>query len=285
MVICDSCKSEVQDNLANCPTCNNPIGYPNVRSAENKIEETTLEKRYQDALNEAENNGYLDSLVNFDSALSKSKAVINIDIDFLHHFITYDKALYSTYLLQVEGEARLPAIEEFDSDRISADSIFFGSYSKHIRHAALSLNKKGLKSYGDYSMTLKDVAIRERASLLESNSYKFITDFNIRKHADIPSGYRAAWENRTKLAVSKLHKELNSVNSDDKYAKILLKSGQTHKDRATDDYIEVHIYGKFDNKAIESVSGKSAAGRKDEQAMLNTVKEFLDKTGIDWIEE
>ena len=285
MVVCDNCKSKVQDNLANCPTCNKFIGYPNVRSAENATEESALEKRYQHAINEAENNGYLENLINFDSALSSSKAVINVDIDFLHHFITCDKALYSTYLLQVEGETRLPAMKEHDSNRIAADGIFFGAYSKHIRHAALSLDGRGLKSYGAYAMSLKDIAIRERASLLESNSYKFIIDHDIKKHEDIPPGYRAAWQNKSKLAVSKLYKELNSVNSDDEYAKILLRYGETAKDRATDDYVEVHIYGHFNNEAVESVSGKSTAGKKDEQGMLKTVKEFLDKAGIDWIEE
>ena len=89
MVVCDNCKSKVQDNLAYCPTCNKFIGYPNVRSAENATEESALEKRYQHAINEAENNGYLENLINFDSALNNSKAVINVDIDFLHHFITY----------------------------------------------------------------------------------------------------------------------------------------------------------------------------------------------------
>ena len=285
MVICDNCKSDVQDNLANCPTCNDSIGCPNVRIAGKATEDSALENRYQHAINEAESNGYLDSLVNFDSALSNSKAVINVDIDFLHHFITNDKALYSTYLLQVDGGIRLPAMEDLDSDRITADGILFGFYAKHIRHAALTLDGRGLKSYGAYAMSLKDVAIRERASLLESNSYKFITDYNIKKHKDIPPGYRAAWKNRNKLAISKLYKELNSVNSHDEYAKILLRSGKTTKDRATDNYVEVHIYGPFDNNAVESVSGKSTAGKKDEQGMLNLVKEYLDKAGIDWEEK
>ena len=53
----------------------------------------------------------------------------------------------------------------------------------------------------------------------------------------------------------------------------------------TDRFIEVHIYGAFDNNAIESVQGKSSLPKKVESAMLEDAKEYLNNAGQKWIEE
>ena len=53
----------------------------------------------------------------------------------------------------------------------------------------------------------------------------------------------------------------------------------------TDRFIEVYLYGAFDNNAIESVQGKSSLPKNAETAMLAVAKEYLDNSGQKWIEE
>ncbi|HAV43134.1 TPA: hypothetical protein DCX15_03870 [bacterium] len=283
MLICNNCGSNVLDNMEHCPTCHTFVGFPNVRAAERKEEIDALESRYQQAIKAAEADGFHQCLKSFEDSMKKTCAVINVDLDYLQHFITTDKALYSNYSLQVRGEVRKPAMDQDDKARRTVESMLFGSYAEEIRYAALSLDGAGLRSYGPYAMKLREIAISKRASLLEDNSYHFIEKHNIRCGKPIPVGYMSTWQERYKLAVSKLADRISSVTSEEEYARILLLfSGG---DRKTDDYIEIHIYGSFDNRAVESVRGKSSAGKKHEHALLATVKEYLVKAGKEWIEE
>jgi len=281
MDVCVECGTEVSDNLSNCPTCHNFIGYPNVRAAEGKGNADALETRYKNARKRAKTNGYETNLKSFEDAMHKTCAVINVDIDYLHHFIASDKELYSTYILQVRGKIRKPAIEKNDKHRRTIDAILFGGYGEEIRYAALSLDGIGLHSYGQYSMKLRDIAIRKRASLLENNSFHFIKKLDIRPGDDIPHGYRSTWNDRHKLAVAKLADRINSKTAEDDYAKILLFS---EGDSNTDEFIEVHIYGAFDNNAIESVKGSSKTKNKSEKALLAIVKDHLKKKNKKWLE-
>jgi hypothetical protein len=160
--------------------------------------------------------------------------------------------------------------------------MIFGGYAAEIRYAALSLDGRGLKSFGSYAIKLREVTIIERATLLEDNSYQFIWKHNIQPREDIPPGYKATWRERHKLAVAKLAGQISSGTTEQEHSKILLFS---EGDRATDEFIEVHIYGRFDNKAIESVKGISTISGKYERASLSIIKDHLKSAGKAWIEE
>lgn len=54
--------------------------------------------------------------------------------------------------------------------------------------------------------------------------------------------------------------------------------------RATDQFIEVHIYGTFNLNAVSSVSGTLVPKRPDDRAVVAVVKELLDRQGKRWIE-
>lgn len=221
----------------------------------------------------------------FDAAMKKTCAVVNANIEFLHHFITNDKMLYSTYGFQVAGEIRIPARENDARRRKATDALIFGDYGDQIRYAALSLNGVGLKSYGSYSMRLNEIAIRNRATLLEENSFDFVERHQLtpKKAADsFPAGHRAKWQERHKLAVAKLAGNIKAATTESEYDRILLTSEGRHK---TDKFIEIHIYGPFNNRSIEVVKGKSAPRNRQEKAFLAIVKEHLAKAGKRWEEE
>ena len=52
-----------------------------------------------------------------------------------------------------------------------------------------------------FTVVLKEVAIDERTSFLNTNSYEFIEKYGNSNH---PAGYRSDWSNRAKLVGAKL---------------------------------------------------------------------------------
>ncbi|HJQ70804.1 MAG TPA: hypothetical protein VKA70_17650 [Blastocatellia bacterium] len=282
MDICYKCQSELLDTIEKCLTCGRYIGPPNVRSVDKIEERLALEYRYKNTVSALSQKGALEPLSGVEEALKTSSAVLCVSLDFLSFFLSYRKSLYSTYALSVEGETRMPATEADESHRLSVDALLFAGYGKHIRFAALSLDGLGPKSYGPYSIKLREVAIEDRATLLEENSYRFVPKHNVGSNGGIPAGHRATWRERHKLAVCKLAERIASGDANDLPKALLSSNG----DYATDDFIEVHIYGPFDANAIESVKGISVdPDEKQEYAMLERVKELLKNAGKDWVEE
>lgn len=282
MLICRNCGSDILEVDVMCPTCGWYAGPPNVRAAERDEERNALEGRYSGAIESAKINGTDEAINKFDVSMRDTCAVINVDIDFLYQFIKNDKEVYSSYQLKVEGQTRTAAEERNDRHRRAIEAMLFGKYAKEIRYAALSVDGTGLKAYGPYAMKLLEITISNRATLLEDNSYHFIPKHNIQPGDSIPPGCRATWAERHKLAVAKLARQISSSTSEADHSKILLRS---KGDKAAEEYIEVHIYGGFNNKAIESVKGKSQAKKKHELAMLSMVKDYLSNAGQAWIEE
>lgn len=281
MLTCKICLSEVSDSEEKCSTCGWYAGPPNVRSAARQEEVDALEGRYTAAIEQAKSDGLEAVVVSFDEDMKVTCAVINVDLKFLHQFITDDKPTYANYDLLRRGQARKPAKESDDRHRRTIGSMLFGDYAEQIRYAALSLEGV-LHSYGSYAMKLREVSIAARASLLEDNSYNFIPKHHMKPGDDVPPGYLATWKERHKLAVAKLASRLSAGTTKAEHPKILLSG---IGDRHTDEYIEVHIYGGFDNKAVESIKGNSSVKSKYDQAALNAVKDYLKKDGKLWVEE
>lgn len=282
MLICGKCGSEISEIEETCSTCGWYAGPPNVRSAERDEERKALEERYGKAIEDAKATGSYPSLERFDESMKRTGAVINVDLDYLHQFITGDKVMHASYSLAVKGQTRKPAAGKDDRHRRTIEAAMFGGYAEKIRYAALSLDGAGLKSWGPYSIKLREVAVSKRSTVLEDNSYNFIPKHGIQPGEDIPLGYVATWEERHRLAVAKLAEKIRSGATEGEYSKILVSSTG---DRAKDDYIEVHIYGGFDNKAVESGRGSSAVKGKYERAALSNVKDYLKNAGKDWVEE
>lgn len=279
--VCNHCGARISDAANICFTCGEPLGAPNVRSANTDHEKRALESRYTQAETDATINGTQDRLKSFSLRVNSACAVINVDIGFLHTFITNDKTLYTSYSLGIKGQLRKPAQADDDRKRQSVEGMLFGSYGEHIRYAALSLDGAGVRSYGNYAARLREVAVNKRASLLEDNSYVFVEKHEMTAGKQIPAGYRSTWEEREKLAVAKLAHRLTSASPETEYPGILLFSEGDHK---TDDFIEVHIYGPLNAQSIESVMGSSKSGDNLEIAMVESVKEHLANAGKQWIE-
>ncbi len=281
MLSCPICQSQIPDTEEKCLTCGYNAGSPNVRAAESEQESRALEARYQAALNDAQKRGCRSVVERFSNAVLTSSAVINVDIRFLHFFVTNSTSLYANYEHGVGGKVRKPALFQNDAVRRSVGSALFGAYASEIIYAALSLDGHGPHSYGSYTLTLKEVAIRQRATVLEQNSYAFVKKHNLIDGIERPQASLAPWATRNKLAVAKMAPYITSQTTDADFAGLLISSSG---DRKTDEFIEVHIYGTFDLAAIESIIGSSKGGSRDERSLLRMIKPHLKKAGITWVE-
>jgi hypothetical protein len=280
---CDRCKRDIDDKYPEdrCPSCNYDIGAPNVREVKDQQEMAALDNRYCAAHKRAQLNTYHDRLQAFDSSMKNTSAVINMKLKLLHVFITENKALYSTYGLQLSAHVRKPADSQDDKDRRVIEEKLFGSYGKEIRYAALSLDGAGLKSYGEFSVKLNESDIDYRSTLLEENSFYFFDNHGCGLKDPTPPGYRALWSDRNKLAVAKLADKINPGTNESDFAKILLYS---EGKRETDRFIEVHIYGRFDNAVIEAVKAPRPKN-KIEKVFIADIRETAVKAGKRWTEE
>ena len=163
-----------------------------------------------------------------------------------------------------------------DRRRRSVEGLIFGDYAEEIRYAALSLSGNGVVSYGPYAMQLSDVAIAKRATLLEENSYDFVETYAMRPGDPIPPGYRSTWQDRHKLAVAKIAERVSKTTPPDAHPALLLSSEGNYEG---DDFIEVHIYGPFNPRAIAAVHGHSSTKNAVEGAKLRAIKDILTRAG------
>jgi hypothetical protein len=278
---CEKCHTKVEITTATCTYCGHFLGPPNVREVQGGVEVSALQAAYAAALEEAAEQGRLAPVKEFERLVGSSSAVVSVSLDYLCQFLLSDSTLYANYYGLVEGGARKAARVEFDRRRRVTDDILFASYATNIRFAALSLNCAGLTSYGDYTMVLADDAINERATVLDLNSYQCVVAYKLTDNFSIPPGHRSVWGDRDKLAVSKLAKEISSTTQVSEYASILLKNTG---DKERDDFIEVHIWGTFNNKAVKAVAGKCKLRRQSDKARIEEIKELLAVSGRHWEE-
>jgi hypothetical protein len=272
MDCCSVCGSPISAVADRCSTCGMDAGAPNVREVQNPAEISALRKRFEDALLRADAHGTRRETDDFVLALGRSSAVVNCELPFLRDFVTRPSTLFANYHRGMLAGVRKAAEGERDRDRVIADGVMFGSYSNEIRMAALSLTDTGLSSYGPYSLKLREVAVAKRASLLEENSFSFIPHHKLSIGISIPLGFRSTWVERAKLAVAKLCDFIAVGMNEIDFQRLLLEDTGN---RATDKFIEVHIFGTFDREAIETVSGPRLKKRNRDIAIWEVVKENL----------
>jgi len=239
--------------------------------ANRQAEVAALEARYHQALAEARQRGAEASVTQFDAAMKTTVPVINMSIAALQNLITQDQALYWNYHKGVRSSTRKAASLIHDRERMGVDGTLFGQVGEQLIAAALSLECRGLISYGAFRVQLREVAISKRSSLLEENSYFFVDHHQVVAGKPIPFGFLSSWGNRHKLAVAKLASRLDRQTSNQEYQLVLLRSSSG--DRDLDDFIEIQIYGSFDNNAVEKISGAKPTSPLD-IAMWDVIKEM-----------
>lgn len=273
---CPICKEKVPEHVRECPVCGHDVGYPNVRAAEKPEERAALDQRVREAEAAASAKGAAQVLAQFRAAVRGSQAVLCRPLGVVQTLVGSDNELYPTFYQLVNAGARLPEEGPFDRGRPAVDATLFPHYHAQIRFAALTLDGKGLTSYGDFALLLKEVTIKERATVFEGNSFLFCQRQRVVAGTPPPAGYRAIWQERDRLAAAKLHAAVGPATGPEEFPGILLKAGQQTDE---DDFIEVHIYGPLHRRGIERVVGRTPK-RKADQVMLADLRKRLRDVGI-----
>ncbi len=277
-MICPRCSNEVSESSTSCPSCGTFVEFSNVRLAERPDETAALELRYREALAEADRRKALDRVRDFETAVqNQSQAVVAMDSDILIGLVRRSNTLFANYQLLVRAQARQAALVTNDQRRLAVDGAMWGNLGSEIRYAALSLDHRGLMSYGNCFATLRNLNIEHRASVLETNSYDFVQASGGGK---LPSGYRSKWERRHLVAVAKCASLINGTTAASAFPEILMRSAPT---RSRDEFIEVHIHGAFDFKAIEAVGAVEASDPLD-KGMISIAKQYVVGAGTKWLE-
>jgi hypothetical protein len=179
-----------------------------------------------------------------EAALRGSKAVINRPLAELERLVASDRQLYATYYQRLGAEVQAPDGSAWDSWRRMADATLFPLFEERIRFAALSLDGTGLQSYGECSLVLREELIAHRASVFEDNSAVFLRD----RAYQLASGYRATWDDRSRLGVAKLAPEVHACTAPADFPGLLVQQGATSEE---DRFIEVHIWGSISARTCQ----------------------------------
>jgi len=243
------------------------VGAPNVRSAASQSERSALKKRFEQAKRRARPSKLRQEFNNcFDAVGRSSGVVVAMPASVARRLVEDPREVFTNYETLVGAGIRRAAESQDDRQRCAVAGLLFGSYGTKIVYGVLSLNDQGVSTYGQVFCRLRNVAIQDRTSFLEENSYTFIKRHGLRPDSSIPEGYRAVWENRDQLALAKVCDSLTTAQGAASWQKLLVRSDG--RDRGNDDFIEAHVYGSFDVAAVE-------------QLVLTTTKRMSHKDKID----
>lgn len=171
----------------------------------------------------------------------------------------------------------MPAGDEWDYRRRSADLALFPNFEEHITFAALSLDGVGLSNYGSCSIVLRNDMIAHRATVFEENSVTFTERHGVAmKKGKVPHGYRAPWADRGKLCVAKLHQSIDATTRPDEYSRLLMRQGATSEE---DQFVEAHIFGPWTARTIEHVS-VSKRRKKADNISIKWLEREMKKFGV-----
>lgn len=252
MACCQHCRHDFDLSQERCPHCALPGLFPNVAMAEEDGERHALGLRYDQALDSASARGAEAVVLDFEAAAARSMAVIARSYGDTYILASGDNRGFGTYYRQIEAETQFPKGEDWDILRRAADLALFRGYEKNVRFAALSLEQRGLGSYGDFSWVLKEDMIAHRASVFEENSVFFMRNHDIRisEVHRLPRGFRATWAERGKLCTAKLAGRISKATAASDYPGLLLRSGASTLD---DEFVEVHVGGPVTVRTLERI--------------------------------
>jgi tetratricopeptide (TPR) repeat protein len=250
---CRHCAETIPAVERSCPVCGQDAGFPNVRRAERLEESAALLVRLEDAYKAATARRSELQLKAFESAVDGSEAVMNRSLGALLSWTAEGGPLLTTFHSQVRAGARLLQDNQWDEQRISAENTINPRYFEDLNLSALCLDRTGMQHYGPYAVTLKTSLISYRTSVFEENPFLFNRRHTVYSGDKCPVGYRATWENRSKLAAAKLAPKINQDTTNSHFPAMLLAQDTTNA--GDDDFIEVHTYGPLHQRTIQHVMG------------------------------
>lgn len=206
-------------------------------------------KRYDEAVKRCTANGVSSVLTDFTAACQSSVPVFVCHLERLHFQVGSETDLFHTYYALEELKLRMTSASGLDWAKLrpQAEIELMGS-TDHIRrlhYAALSLDGKGLTSYGNCIVQLDEGMVAHRTSCFEGNSaviYSKIHHFN-----DV---LRSCWSERHLICVAKHGVDLDNSSTPSSFPNIILRNGTSGLD---DVFVELHVFGDMTSRTFKSV--------------------------------
>jgi hypothetical protein len=275
---CPRCGSPMSESLRYCAGCRYDLGAPNLRLANLDRERAALDARVAAARQAAITNGCLVEFDTFAKELEqRSAVVISVPALVLRMIVSDTRMIYVNIEKLIAAGVRVPPTFADDSHRRLVAGALFGSFGEAIAYGALSLTTEGVPTYGDMFCRLRTIAVEDRVSFLEENSYSFVKH-RLSPNGGLPFGYRSGWKNRHLLALAKLAPKLRPGSTVDDWQKLLVSSDGVN--RAKDDFVEAHVYDGFNVFSIDDlvpIPGKklSRDAQLDVRIVMERFKEHL----------
>ena len=216
--------------------------------------------RYNDAVTSAEARGVSTELKAFEAAVGTSKAIMNRSLGALSNWLDGPSELFLTFHNQIKYLGRVPDQTDWDQQRESAEAAINPFCYQELSFAALTLDGRGMIYYGPYSVTLRSVTIEDRASVFEQNPFYFNKIHHVVAGQSPPRGYRSPWDGRRRLAVAKLQPRIMPGCTESQFPDILM---DPRRNESECDFVEVHIFGSVNRRAIERIVGPEPTNRAD----------------------
>lgn len=153
----------------------------------------------------------------------------------------------------------------------AVDELLFPEYSKQISFAMLSFDLASNEYYGDFAVLIDSKAISSRATVFEENSFGFIEKNGFTLAEQIPPGHRAVWEQRGKLAATKLVAKFSKTMTNAEMKQLLVQSAS--ENGSDGDFVEVHIYGGLLAAAIEAIVPSKKIDSSEKHLVRRLVRE------------
>jgi hypothetical protein len=268
---CQKCQAQIPAHVRLCVVCGVDVGCPNVRAAQDAEEVSALRERVRIQQEYAANRHLSEVLESFRLATSDARAVMCKPLGLVSHLVSSDNLMFATFYEDVAASARIPEDNDWDRSRQPADAMLFAYYFQHLGFALLSLDGSGADGYGGVCMTLRDVAIRDRATTFEENSILFVKRHSLHPGDPVPKGFRATWSARGDHAVAKLGHLVEEGMTFARFTE-LLRSGNSRDA----DFIEVNIYGPIHRRAIERAITSNPTNREDRLLWKSIQRKLLD---------
>ena len=269
---CSKCGAPQYAFNLECASCGTNLGFPNVRIANLPNEVKALDIRVQNSVENSKANGIFDEFSNLMHAADQhSKVIVSMPANIALNIVTDISVQFVNYERLVGAGTRSPAEFANDAHRRVVAGTLFANFGERIVYGALSLSERGLRTYGDIYCILKEVAIDERTSFLNTNSYRFVEKYGASGH---PEGYRSDWPNRAKLVGTKLEESSSIRKGQDitDWEQLLLICDGKNRDR--DEFIEAHIFGSFNVFAIEKMVAATPIDKKKKDIVHAVIEGF-----------
>lgn len=279
---CPTCSHTIEFHETHCSRCDEFVGYPTRRTAEQEDNLRALSERHDQALQNFRDRDLGDLPDVLSDVTKAARPTISMPFNACDNILRGEK--YRNYHQEVAINRRSLAQPDDHGNRDMVGSKLFPAFHQHVAYAVLSPDGTGPTSYGSVAVRweVDSRYLGQRIVLLEQNSYHFFETHELGHiEAREPPGYRAIWEDRCKLSIAKLESLLTPSTSHDDIPNILLQKGT---DRQTDEFIEVAIYAAngLDAQDVNKITVQRPFSTNEEEKCYGRIESVCRERGIEF---